>query len=774
MHRFFAAIARFAVRFRWPIIAAWVAAAVLANVFLPALSSVATQSNANLLPEGSPSVRAARLAAPFQGVNQTPVTVVLARSHGPLTGTDLVALQRLAARLANVATVRKVSDLGASKDHLAVQLEVLAAVDLGSQGSVNQLVASMRRTIENSALPGGLHAHLAGQAAAQADASQAGQRTLNLGQALSILFIVVLLLVVFRSILAPLLTLAPAVLVTQLAGPVVAEASKAGLQISSLTEVMLLILTLGAGTDYGLFLVFRVREELRFGHEPHDAVTRALSRVGESITFSAGTVIAALLTLLLATFGLYSSLGAPLAIAIGLMLLAGLTLQPALLAVFGRAAFWPSSMSRGAQRLGWWGRTASRIVTRPAATLALGGLVFGLFAVAAIGYRPAGFGGTSTPPPRSDSAAGDTLLAAHFPAASSNPTSVLVRFPAPVWSDPAPVARAQRRLGALPQIASLTGPLDVNGVTLTPERLTALHARLGAPSSLPTAPTPGIGVTPATWALYRSEAQFISPDGRTVLFDTALTAGDPSSDAALRQVPAIRGAVAAVARDVGASTSGIAGLAPLSYDVSHASDRDLLHIFPVAIVVIALLLALVMRSLIAPLYLIASVALSYLAAFGLSVLLFQKLAGAGGLNYFIPFLMFVFLLALGEDYNILVMTRIREEATTLPLRQAISRAIERTGSTVTSAGLVLAGTFGVFAVVAAGQPGGSVYRSILASIAIGILMDAFLVRTLLVPSTVALLGRWNWWPSTHGTAAGAVHADSAPIAARLPYPRRTR
>jgi RND superfamily putative drug exporter len=115
--------------------------------------------------------------------------------------------------------------------------------------------------------------------------------------------------------------------------------------------------------------------------------------------------------------------------------------------------------------------------------------------------------------------------------------------------------------------------------------------------------------------------------------------------------------------------------------------------------------------------------------------------------------MFVFLLALGEDYNILVMTRIREEASDVPLRQAVTRALERTGSTVTSAGLVLAGTFGCFAVVVGDQPGGNVYRDILASLAIGILMDAFLVRTLLVPSTVALLGRWNWWPSRHGRPA---------------------
>ncbi len=168
--------------------------------------------------------------------------------------------------------------------------------------------------------------------------------------------------------------------------------------------------------------MFRVREELRGGLAPHDAVVRGLSRVGESITFSAATVIAALLTLLLAAFGLYSSLGAPLAIAIALMLLAGLTLLPALLAIFGRAAFWPSRTARGAGRLGWWGRSAGRIVTRPAATLTLGLIVFGGLAAVALWYTPAGFGATSGAPRGSDSAAGDALLAAHLASAAAGLT----------------------------------------------------------------------------------------------------------------------------------------------------------------------------------------------------------------------------------------------------------------------------------------------------------------------------------------------------------------
>ena len=306
MHRFFAATGRFSVRFRWAIVVAWVAAAVLASLFLPSLASVARQSNTSSLPAGSPSLHAARLAVPFQGPNQTPVSVVIVRG-GSLTTADVAAAGRLATGLAKVNGVQRVKNLGASRDGQATQLQVLANINLATDGPAQNLVAGLRHVIQASALPAGLHAHLAGPVAAQADASQAGQRTVNLGQDLSILFILALLLMVFRSVLAPLLTIAPAVLVAQLAGPVIAEASKAGLQVSSLTEIMMLILTLGAGTDYGLFLVFRVREELRAGRAPHDAVSYALSRVGESITFSAATVIASLLTLLLAVFGLSRS-----------------------------------------------------------------------------------------------------------------------------------------------------------------------------------------------------------------------------------------------------------------------------------------------------------------------------------------------------------------------------------------------------------------------------------------------------------------------------------
>ncbi len=173
---------------------------------------------------------------------------------------------------------------------------------------------------------------------------------------------------------------------------------------------------------------------------------------------------------------------------------AALTLLPALLAIVGRAAFWPSRTARSAGRPGWWGRTAGRVVAHPAATLAFGLVAFGALATAVLGYSPAGLGSTPADPADSDSAAGGGLLDAHFPAAAGNPTTVVLRFREPTWNNPAPAAAAEARLGALPQFASLTGPLDVNGVTLTPAQLTALHATLGSRTRCP--PCPGAASRP--------------------------------------------------------------------------------------------------------------------------------------------------------------------------------------------------------------------------------------------------------------------------------------
>ncbi len=762
MTGFFSGLGRFTVRFRYLVVAGWIAAAVLCVHFLPGLSTVEQTNNSSLLPSSAPSVQAERLAAPFGGKQASGITVVGVSSVGRIGSVDEASVARAMAALERVPGVTFARYLGLAPDGKA--LDVVVGSDVGhfQQSAQATLVARLSRTLASTSLPAGFHLYLTGQVPINVANQHANKRTGSKIQSLSILFILVLLFLVFRSLLAPFITLLPALLAVVISGPLIAEATKAGVQVSSLTQFMLIVIVLGAGTDYGLFLVFRVREEMRRGLAPRDAVVHALSRVGESISFSAFTVIGAFLTLLLASFGVYQSLGLPLAMAIAVMLLAGLTLLPALLAIFGRAAFWPSRVRAlgavgalasdglpggGTERVGFWGRVASSVVRRPVPTLVVGLVVLGGFGFAVLGNRPAGFGGALAAPSGTSAAAGSAALAANFPRAAANPTNVLFRYPRSVWSDPAPLGAATAGLSSSGRFSSLIGPLDPNGTRISARELVSLHSTLGPARALPAVPPPGTTVPFALYNAYRATIQLVSPGGHTVQFETNLVAGSPSSTAAMDAIPGIRASVAAVARSTGAGQWGVGGEAAGLYDVSNTSNHDLLHILPVAIIVIGILLGLVLRSVVAPWYLVGSVALSYIAALGVAVVLFIEIGHSGGLTFFLPFLMFLFLLALGEDYNILMLTRIREEAMRRPLREAVQKAVGVTGTTVTSAGLVLAGTFSVLAFAGGSGPSAGQIRDIGFGLAIGILLDTFVVRTLLVPSAVVLIGKVSWWPS---------------------------
>jgi RND superfamily putative drug exporter len=203
-----------------------------------------------------------------------------------------------------------------------------------------------------------------------------------------------------------------------------------------------------------------------------------------------------------------------------------------------------------------------------------------------------------------------------------------------------------------------------------------------------------------------------------------------------------------VQHQVGAVDSGVYGIDSTGYDISHLATSDLKTIVPIVLIIIGILLAILLRSLVAPIYLILTVGLSYLASLGFAMIVFVHIGGDDGLNFILPFLMFIFSMALGEDYNILVMTRIREEAHgNVTLRQAVTKAVGMTGTTVTSAGIILAGTFAVLAIAGGSGSGGQQIQQIGFGIAFGILLDTLFVRTLLVPSIVVLLGPYNWWPS---------------------------
>ncbi len=741
----FAAIGRFTVKFRWLILIVWLLGTVLVVKGLPSLSSVTQSDNSSFLPSSAPSEKAMQLGSSLgENSRAEPIPLVVATTNNKkLTATDRTVIASLESRLAQTKDVKSVRSAGESADGQAYELLVIART---TGIDPTPLINNLRSTISSSVLPSDLQAHLAGQIASAVDNSKKSGSTNTELQFGSVLFIIVLLLLIFRAPLAPLITLLPPLLVVILSGPLIAEAAHHGLKVSSLAQLLLTVLVLGAGTDYGLFLIFRVREEIRAGLEPREAIVKALSRVGESITFSAATVIAALLSLLFATFQMYSNLGEPLAIGIGLMLLAGLTLLPALLAVFGRAVFWPSKKIKPASKLGFWGRVSSSVVQHPVPVLIVGVIFFGGLAIGVFGYKAGGFTSGTNPPAGSDSALGNKLLSEHYPKSSANPTAIIFRLSQSVWQNPEALKVIQKELAASSAFNDVTGPLNPNGIQLTGTDIVNLYKHFGPPQKLK-ALANSLGAIRS----YKILTNFISADGHTVQYSVGLTAGDPSSTAAMNAIPHIRDVVRHIASSVAATDSGVLGEAPIIYDVSNISNGDLIRVIPIAILVIGVLLGFLLRSMVAPIYLIVSVALSYLAAFGLSVIIFIYIGKGSGLDFILPFLMFIFLLALGEDYNILVMTRIREEAHTITLRNAVSQALSTTGTTVTSAGMVLAGTFSVLAVVGGGSS--SQIRDIGVGLALGIIMDTFLVRTLLVPSMVVLLGKWNWWPTKHGELA---------------------
>jgi RND superfamily putative drug exporter len=292
---------------------------------------------------------------------------------------------------------------------------------------------------------------------------------------------------------------------------------------------------------------------------------------------------------------------------------------------------------------------------------------------------------------------------------------------------------------------SIEGPINAGGASLSATEISALYKELGPPNLLPPIQPATLIITPQEYQAYRSTAQFISPDGETVQYYALLTAGPSGSTGASQAVPAVRSTLTNTANSVGAIDSGLVSQDSFIYDISHISTGDLYKVVPVVLIIIAILLAILLRSLVAPWYLILTVGFSYLATLGFANIVFVHLThNSSGLSFFLPFLLFIFGMALGEDYNILVMSRIREEDHgNVTLRAAITKAIGITGTTVTSAGLILAGTFAVLGIVG-GQPE---VQQIGYSIAFGILLDTFFVRTLFVPSIAVLLGKWNWWPS---------------------------
>jgi putative drug exporter of the RND superfamily len=519
----------------------------------------------------------------------------------------------------------------------------------------------------------------------------------------TVALVLVLLGAIYRSVLVALTPLVVVFFAYGVATAFVYLYAKSGATVSSNGTTILIVLMFGVGTDYCLLLVSRYREELRRIEDKHNAMARALRRTGPTILASGLTVSLAMLTLVLADAKLTSTLGPVAAIGVACGMVAGLTLLPALLTIFGRGGFWPrrrmvacDPAAASEARPGVWRRIGDRVLRRPAPALAITALVFVAGALGLIAYR-VDYSTTTFFKKSVESVEGFTLLEEEFPAGTLYPTTALVQRSDGGAVDRTDLAAVQREVESVDGVASATPTGDV------------------------------------------------SRDGSMATIDVVLE-GDPFTKDALNLVPEIRDSVS----DPGPGLNVlVGGGSAISYDFDEAIESDLQLIAPVALLVIALILAILLRALIAPLVLIASVILSFLCTLGISVLFIRYVVGDAGFDASIPTFAFIFLVALGIDYTIFLMARVREEARRHGTREGMLRAISATGPVITSAGIILAGTFSVLMTLPV------TYTFDLGfMVALGILLDTFIVRTIMVPAAVELIGDRIWWPSTAERGGG--------------------
>ncbi len=531
----------------------------------------------------------------------------------------------------------------------------------------------------------------------------------------SALLVLFLLGVIYRAVLVALTPLVVVFFAYSVATAFVYLYAESGATVSSNGTSILIVLMFGITTDYCLLLVSRYREELHLIEDKHDAMARAVSRTGPTILASGLTVSLAMLTLTLADAQLTSTLGPVAAIGVFAGMLAGLTLLPALLAIFGRKGFWPrrgtvafDPEGSTVTRQGIWRRVGDKVLERPGMALAVTSIIFIAGALGILAYK-VDYSTTNFFKKDVDSVEGFELMEQAFPAGTLAPSTIVV----------------QREDGEI-----------------TPEDLqAAADAVKGVDKVASATPTPNV-----------------SEDGSIGTVDVILE-GDPFTPEAFDAVPAMRSAVDELEPGL---TALVGGGSAIQYDFDQAIESDLKLIAPVALLVIAIILAILLRALVAPLVLIASVILSFLCTLGLSVLFIRFVVGDDGLDASIPTFAFIFLVALGIDYTIFLMARVREEARRYGTREGTLRALSATGPVITSAGIILAGTFSVLMTLPV-----TFTFDLGFMVALGILLDTFIVRTIMVPAAIELLGDKIWWPSTAASKAGLheeIHEGETPPA----------
>jgi putative drug exporter of the RND superfamily len=483
--------------------------------------------------------------------------------------------------------------------------------------------------------------------------------------------------------------------VSQVATGLIAMANKAfDLKADSSIQVILIVVLYGIGTDYILFFLFRYRERLRETGDSKAAVAHAVERAGEAIASAGGAVIVAFMALVLSSLSIFRSIGPALAIAVAVTVLAALTLVPAIVSLLGKRVFWPSKAWRSEPKAARFAAIGRSLGARPVRFAVASGLLLAVLAVFALSFTPTFDLSDSGAPKTAESSVALKTLQKGLPPGATDPTAIYLH--------------------------------DTSGSALGKAELATFGAAITK--------APGIAqVAPPV----------LSQDKATGVYSVVLSS-DPSSDTALAD---IRGPIRAAAHTAAppGTTALVGGTTSVFVDLQKAMNRDYAVVFPAAAVVIMVILALLLRSLVAPWYLMASVGLGFGATLGATTLLFQDLLGRDGLIFMLPIYIYLFVVALGTDYNILMIARLREEARAgLDGRAAAAKAVQHAGPTVAAAGLILSGTFASLML-----GGNALLTSMGFAISFGIFVAAFVMAMFFTPALTALIGHAAWWPG-HG------------------------
>jgi putative drug exporter of the RND superfamily len=693
-------------RTKWVVIAFWVVAAAMLGGVGSKLGDVTSDETSSFLPDDADSTKVqALLKDRFPG-GETSIGLIVYRRPGGLTEADQQRIADDAAKVDDTIPVLQpsiqpfapdapdglVSENGETAYTLVtVPLDFQNAADWG---------ADTRDVVGGSG--DGLEVWVTGDLGFFADFVEVFGELDSRLLAATVLLVLILLGAIYR---APLIAITPIVVVGiayAIATGFIYLYAKAGNTVNSNSTGILIVLMFGVGTDYCLLLVSRYREELHRVEDKHEAMARAMRRAGPAILASGCTVISAMLVLLLADTGSTNGLGPTSAIGIACALLAGLTLLPAILTIIGRRGFWPRRSAVAyqpdvdlSQRRGLWRRFGDRVLQRPALALVATVALFGVFSLGFLSYKEDySIGGAFKKDV--ESVDGFNVLAQSFPQGALAPTTIVV----------------QREGGAV-----------------TDEDIAEVRSRME-----------GVDGVAAVGEPVRSE------DGQIARVDVTF-GDDPYSEEALARVGTVREQL----ENLPGGATALAGSgSAVQQDFNAAAERDTKVIVPVALVVITIILGILLQAIVAPLVLIATVLISFFGTLGLSIWFFIEVQGTAGVDASLPTFAFIFLVALGVDYTIFLMSRVREEARVHGTREGVLRALAATGPVITSAGIILAGTFSVLMTLPV-----TFIFNIGFMVAVGILLDTFVVRTIMVPAAVELLGDRVWWPST---ARGGGHA----------------